>query len=168
VTAGCRREYEGQLRGFLNWPTSRPLYRAGYRIRTGDLQLGKPSDHQSRLPLPSCSQHLSVSWRPKTSRVAALEVGGEVGSSPAPAYRAARAAAPGKQPTVGYSDRGPSLQRGEEQLRVGSQRTLQHVQGEGLLDRPRQSLQEYLANTHVDAIPDMTVLRDRTEKELIY
>ena len=46
------REDEGQLRGFLNWPTSRRLSGAGYRIRTGDLQLGNASD-------PSATTHTS-------------------------------------------------------------------------------------------------------------
>ena len=55
-------------------------YRAGYQIRTGDLQLGKASQTFAATALPSHSSPLAVSWRPKTSRVVALEVGFQVGS----------------------------------------------------------------------------------------
>jgi hypothetical protein len=57
-----------------------PKYRAGYRIRTGDLQLGKARRHPTSTQLASCSSHLSVPWRPKALRVVALKVGFEVGS----------------------------------------------------------------------------------------
>jgi hypothetical protein len=65
-------------------------YRAGYQIRTGDLQLGKASQTFAATALPSHSSPLAVSWRPKTSRVVALEVGFEVGS-PAAQERAGSA-----------------------------------------------------------------------------
>jgi hypothetical protein len=55
------------------------LRRAGYRIRTGDLQLGKARRHPISTQLARRSSYVAVPWCPKALRVVALKVGFEVG-----------------------------------------------------------------------------------------